>query len=102
MAQPDYRKHDPRGWCGDPKRGAALGRYPYHLENKPAFSGRLFLMRIRLDVGGYDKNGTYWGHGRTLYWCSNLENTVDFCFRADDHEAAKKVVLSMYPRAKVS
>jgi len=102
MTQPDYCKNDPKGWCGDPKRGAALGRFPIHLEDKAVFSERLYLTRIRLDAGGYDKNGTYWGHGRALYWCANKDNTVDFCFRAEGHEGAKAVVLGMYPKAKVS
>ena len=28
--RPDYTTNDPKGWCGDPARGAALGRPSYH------------------------------------------------------------------------
>jgi hypothetical protein len=59
---PDYSTHDPKGWCGNPSRGAALGR-PTVMDAPKDFSGRLFVSRVRLNSGGYDKNGTYFGHG---------------------------------------
>jgi hypothetical protein len=56
---------------------------------------------VRLDSGGYDKNGTYFGSGAPLYWCSNEELTVDFMIRAEDRECARAAVLQEYPKAKV-
>lgn len=97
---PDYNRNDPKGWCGDPRRGAALGRPTIQDEPKD-YKGRLFLWHIRLDVGGYDKNGTYFGSGKRLYWCANEEGTVDYMLRADDRANARVEVLRYYPKAKV-
>ena len=93
----DYRTNDPRGWCGDIRRGAALGRDSY----KGKYSdGRLVLREVRLDNGGYDRLGTYWGHGERLYWCASEDGDIDYCFRAVDRAEAKKKVLADYPAAK--
>lgn len=97
---PDYSKNDPKGWCGDPSRGAALGR-PTIRDEPPDYAGLLYLWHVRLDAGGYDKNGTYFGAGQRLYWCSNMELTVDYMLRADDRASARELVLKDYPNAKV-
>lgn len=99
-AMPSYKTHDPKGWCGDPKRGAALGRHTY--EGDPSFAGKLVLRRIYLDSGGYDPNGTYWGHGRSLYWFANheVEPPIDGMFRADSREDAKEQIRARYPKAR--
>ena len=97
---PDYNTNDPKGWCGDPTRGAALGRST--IQDKPKeWEGKLTLRRSYLDSGGYDKNGTYFGVGEPLYWCANEELTVDFILRADTRESARAQVLKKYPNAKV-
>ena len=94
----DYRTNDPRGWCGDPRRGAAVGRPSVH--DAPAdFSGRLYLRRVRLDAGGYDRLGTYFGRGGPLYWCAG--EGVDFMVRARDRADAVRRVRSRYPRARI-
>lgn len=84
---PDYSTHDPKGWCGDPKRGAALGRPTIQKGCKETFKGKVYLRRIRLTVDGYDCNGTYFGYGwHTLYWCAVKTDTheIDFMLRASD------------------
>ena len=101
MERPDYKTNDPRGWCGDPSRGAALGRPTIHADNPESITGRLYLRKVRLDSGGYDTNGTYFGHGASLYWVANAEGTVDFMLRARNRKAARFVVLARYPNAKV-
>lgn len=103
VSPPDYRTHDPRGWCGDPKRGAALGRPTIHLDatERPTFAGRLYLKRIPLNAGGYDVNGTYFGVGKPLYWLASTEGTVDCMLRADSRENARNQALKLYPRAKI-
>jgi hypothetical protein len=56
------------GWMGDPKRGASHGRPDrVHdpLGNPWLGTERLYLLRLRLDSGGYDEGGAYWGHGET-------------------------------------
>lgn len=97
---PDYSRFDPKGWGGDPSRGAALGR-PKVKEAGKDYSGRLFLRKTRINSQGYDCNGTYFGVGEPLYWCANDEGTVDFMLRALDREDARKLVLQDYPKAKV-
>ena len=95
--QPSYSTNDPRGWCGDPSRGAALGR--------PTVAGsytgtRLRLVRTRLDSGGYDRNGTYFGIGAPLYWCASDDGDIDYILRAGDREAATRKVQERYPTAR--
>lgn len=46
--------------------GAPTGRSTSPLDCAPR-SVRLF--RVRLDAGGYDDGGAYWGHGGAL-WCA--------------------------------
>lgn len=98
---PDYSTHDPRGWCGDPRRGAALGR-PHVMSAPRDFAGRLFISRVRLDAGGYDKNGTYFGHGPpSLYWVASEDGDIDFMLRANSREDARESALREYPDAKI-
>ncbi len=97
---PDYSRNDPKGWCGDPKRGAAMGRRSV-LEEDKDYSGVLFLQYVRLNSGGYDKNGTYFGHGSRLYWCANETGTIDFMLRASDRADAREQLLKEFPKAKV-
>jgi hypothetical protein len=94
---PSYKTHDPRGWCGDPRRGAALGR----TTRLGSYDGsRLTLRRVPLDSGGYDSNGTYFGHGEPLYWCASDDGSIDFCVRATSREGAKQAVRKEIPGAK--
>lgn len=95
---PDYARNDPKGWCGDPKRGAAMGRPSNH---EPGYSGKLTLRRITLNMGGYDANGTYFGIGAPLYWVSSPDGEVDYMLRAADRTWARTMVLVKYPEAKV-
>lgn len=95
---PSYKANDPRGWCGDPSRGAAMGRGSYHAEDKNA-PVKLFLRKVRLDSGGYDSNGTYFGRGLPLYWAASADNEVDYMLRAQSRAAAKALVWKDYPEA---
>ena len=102
MRSPDYQLHDPKGWGGDPTRGAALGRPSVHdAEDPKEFSARLYLRKVRLNNGGYDSNGTYFGIGAPLYWCANDDGDIDFMLRAYDRADAREQVLARYPKAKV-
>ena len=68
---------------------------------------KFFLRRVRLNQGGYDNNGQYFGvgapplyeysseweaGGEVLYECDHL--------RASNREEAKKIILKDYPDAK--
>lgn len=96
MSKPDYQANDPKGWCGDAKRGAALGRPAIH---DPDFKGHLHVQEIPLE-DGYDENGTYFGEGRPLYWVANHLYTIDYMIRADDHADVLKQVKEKCPKVK--
>lgn len=62
------------------KYGAPTGR---HTGPEPSGNGSKWqLNNIRLDVGGYDRGGAYWGLGKLLYWCCNEAGEEAF-FRLD-------------------
>lgn len=100
MTAPSYKTHDPRGWGGDPRRGAALGR-PTVRDHDSDFADRIYLRRIRIDSGGYDPNGTYYGIGEPLYWAASEDNDIDFTFRAGSRDEAVAKVREHYPKAKI-
>lgn len=98
-----------RGWMGDPKRGAALGRVS---STPPLQAPRFYLSELRLDAGGYDAGGTYWGVGRIeitslswrrvhrMYRAVTADGAAEMFFRADDREQARAKVLERYPGAR--
>lgn|SRR5574337_180263 len=48
------------------KYGASMGRHNYgHIEDCAPRTVRLF--HVRLDSGGYDDGGAYWGNGEPIY-----------------------------------
>ena len=91
-----YDTNDPKGWCGDPSRGAALGRCTIKGEAKAVTVQRSFL-----DRGGYDRNGTYFGFGAALFWVSDENGEVDFMERAMDAEDLAKVLRDTYQTVTV-
>ncbi len=95
---PDYKDNDPRGWCGDPRRGAALGRRAV-AKGDPI--GKMTLRKVRMSAcGAYDSNGTYFGIGDPLYWYADEGGNVDCMTRAKTREEAKAYVLCDYPTAR--
>jgi hypothetical protein len=159
--QPSYATNDPKGWMGDPRRGAAMGRGTVGdlrtaaeladafaanavslsdalrlKENRPgdgykasaweaaaesfrrereelralynAAKAReaadcqplVTLRRVRLDRGGYDPQGTYFGLGEPLFWAATPDGAYDRTFRAADRDAAKATVRETYPHAR--
>jgi hypothetical protein len=95
--KPNYKTHDPKGWGGDPKRGAALGRPTIIPEVPRTMTVRLpdpetpwlYFRKIHVNSGGYDPNGTYFGVGTPLYWCADADGEIDFVVRGSCREAAK-------------
>ncbi len=72
-------------------------------------AGRATLQEIRLDRGGYDRHGSYWGSGSRLYRIDSEENAdlaaygriePDACryFRASDRACAIAHVNAKYPK----
>ena len=103
--KPDYKDRNPGGWGGDPARGAALGRRD--LPGDPDYTGKVTLRRVRLDSGGYDPLGTYWGHGAPLYWAAadipgdpDGDACWELVIRAGHREEAKAIVRQTYPNCR--
>lgn len=67
---------------------------------------KVTLQRVRLDSGGYDTAGAYWGQGEPLYWAATDEpvtpggEPLDMTFRADDRDDAKAQVRQVIPGAR--
>lgn len=96
-----YAKNDPRGWCGDASRGAALGRPHVGSDRVPV--GIMRLNRVELDAGGYDRLGTYFGLGPPLWFAYGSDSegeSIEMTFRAENREGAESKVLHSYPTAK--
>ena len=66
-------------------RGAPMGRPHAHNLDVTPKSVRLF--KVRLDSGGYDDGGAYWGHGQTL-WCARDSQGGEQFVRANSRIAA--------------
>ncbi len=65
---------------------------------KPRFA----LRRVRLNQGGYDDCGYYWGVGEPLYWYGCVvegREETDY-IRALSRDHAKQIVLKMFPYAR--
>lgn len=58
------------------------------------------LRHVRLNRGGYDSMGGYWGSGMRLYHCINDSGSIDTFFRAKNREKAKENVRKMCPNAR--
>jgi hypothetical protein len=93
----DYSRNDPKGWCGDPTRGAALGRKT--IEGTP--DGVITVRLSPLDRQGYDRNGTYFGVGDPLYWYADEGGEVDGMLRAAFMADALTKVRAKFPGAPV-
>lgn len=74
--------------------GAPMGRPSSPSLNDEPRTVRLF--RVRLDRGGYDDGGAYWGHGAPI-WCAMDNEGSMQTVRAGSREAA---ALSLYIHPK--
>jgi hypothetical protein len=66
------------------------------LHLKPIVATKVALQRIRLDRGGYDAGGAYWGIGQPLYWGGSDDGLVDLWFRASSRGDAKDKVVAQF------
>jgi hypothetical protein len=67
---------------------------------RPDLAPKITLQRVRLDSGGYDPQGAYWGLGAPLYWAASDDVELDWTFRADSRDHAKAQVRESYPGAR--
>lgn len=72
----------------DCNRGAPMGRHGSPVGTVPR--RKVYLRRVRLNSGGYDSGGAYWGRGQPLFWATDgaLDGYEAF-FRAPSREEAK-------------
>lgn len=56
---------------------------------------KLYLQRVRLDSGGYDSGGAYWGHGEPLYVATDHEDVTLFVRGADRDDAKDAVAAQL-------
>lgn len=76
--------------------GAPMGRRSdAYLET---CAGKFYLRHVRLDAGGYDSGGAYWGHHLQL-WCVQDQDSNIVYLRAATRKAAKALVLDDWPDA---
>ena len=71
------------------KYGAPMGRSRCGLVP----SGKVRLFRVRINSGGYDDGGAYWGHGLPLYCATDDLGFMKFTRAYDRLDAAKKLGL---------
>lgn len=124
MTQQPSKQPD-RGYMGDRARGASLGRASC-LQVDPDSAPKIHLAEIRLDSGGYDPGGAYWGFGGWLWeaWTddgafymtgrvySGTDERKEACerlraqgnewpgSRAIDRETAKQEIREVIPNAR--
>jgi hypothetical protein len=93
-----YKTNDPRGWCGDPARGAALGRPIITIPTGQPVPP-LHLSKVRLSSDGYDSLGTYFGCPNDVYWVHSKDGQVDFCVRGATRYEAQQAALRVQSSA---
>ena len=89
--------------------GAPMGRSETHCADSE-IPFKFNLQRVRLDSGGYDSGGAYWGYGQALYWyfseyLDEFEGETEWLIvekfiRAGSREDAKRIILQDYPNAR--
>lgn len=76
------------------KYGAPMGR---HSHAHPASAYKVYVQRVHLDSGGYDRGGAYWGHGQRLYWACDATCEFSVYLRAHSREHAIDALREDYP-----
>ena len=77
------------------KYGAPMGRHT-GVEYLDSSVGKVYLRKVPLDSGGYDRGGAYWGFGVTL-WETLDKDGNGFIFRSRDRSSAKYAILDIFP-----
>jgi len=79
---------------GRPSRGA--DKYTVNENAAP-----MYLVRVRLDSGGYDAGGAYWGIDHPLYYYeANPAGLISGYVRGRTREHAKAEVRKIHPLAR--
>lgn len=94
---PSPKLPEDRGWMGDPRRGASMGRASSRPDVKPA--AKVYLKKMPIDRDGYDSGGSYWGIGDPMFWASD-DADFELFTRAKNREDAKRIVREKHPEAR--
>jgi hypothetical protein len=96
------------------ERGADMRR-PTFLPANRRLIVKLRLVRLKLNAGGYDSGGAYWGareYPNKLYWAESLEDfelgvfdrppigTIEMTVDAIGRKDAKRLIRQLLPNAK--
>lgn len=73
------------------KYGAPMGRQSYGAHDPSKGTPRLSLQRVRIDRGGYDSGGAYWGLGEPLYVATDGDG-IEVFVRGATRNLAKQAV----------
>jgi hypothetical protein len=76
--------------------GAPMGRRTY-CDNQEA---KCSLFKVRLDSGGYDGGGAYFGFGNPLYCCRDDNGQVQLFRRAINRKTVKEIIKKDFPTLK--
>lgn len=87
------------------KYGAPMGRADQPNEYSgyraiPNMAHKFTLQKVRIDSGGYDSGGAYWGRrmsGWSLYWAMNENETIERFFDAKSREHAREIIRREFP-----
>lgn len=79
--------------------GAPMGEMP--TLTQAATPARLSIRKVRLNGGGYDSSGTYWGRGMPLYCVEDIDTGMRLFVRASDRATVVEQVRASFPECKV-
>lgn len=104
MGRASYIARDPAGteWIPTAPDGSAIFAEDRAILALQRQRVRRFHMQwLKLDSGGYDRGGAYWGHGERIYIAQDENDHAQWSCRARDRASAIAKLREMYPNAVV-
>lgn len=74
--------------------------FVYAQKYKPFVPGKCSLRKVRINSGGYDVGGAYWGLGPQLWYAGSDCGLIDLWFRAYDRGEAKNYVRERFANVR--
>lgn len=65
------------------------------------YTGKVSVIRERLNQGGYTRDGVYFGVGSSLYFMQDEDGFFADYFRASDRADAVQIARERYPNARI-
>lgn len=79
--------------------GSMTGRANHYPAWEESDSLKLRMVKLRINSGGYDEGGAYFGQGNPIYWTFD-DNDTSIFFRAKNRLDAKRIIRQTLPNAK--